>query len=96
MSITHTTPAGSNVFADLGLADAENLRLRAQLMAEVKRYYEESGLTQTKAAETLGITQSRLNEVLKGQIDKCTIDRLVRMLAKVGRHVRIAIDAEAA
>ena len=49
MKVAHTTPAGANVFADLGLADAANLQLRAQLMAEIKRYVEVSGLTQRQA-----------------------------------------------
>lgn len=96
MATTRTKTTHDTKGAAFKMPDEENLRLRAQLMAEVKSYYEASGLTQKKAAQKLGIQQSRLNEVLKGQIDKCTIDRLVRMLAAVGRHVSIKIDAEAA
>jgi len=42
MTIEHITPAGANIFEELGLPDAENLKLRAQLMMEVRRYVEES------------------------------------------------------
>lgn len=96
MDVTHITPADGNVFADLGLDDAENLRLRAQLMIEVKRFVEDSGLKQREAAKAMGTTETRLSEILHGRIEKCTIDRLVNMLAEVGRHVRLAVDTKAA
>lgn len=95
MTIEHITPAGANIFEDLGLPDAENLKLRAQLMMEVRQYVEESGLTQAAAAKTLKTTQPRLNDILKGRIGKCTIDRLVQMLAEVGRHVSITVSKAA-
>ena len=93
MTIEHITPVGANVFEELGLPDAENLKLRAQLMMEVRRYVEESGLTQVTVAKAMKTTQPRLNEIMKGRIDKCTIDRLVQMLAEVGRQVSISIKA---
>ncbi|CAN5906204.1 helix-turn-helix domain-containing protein [soil metagenome] len=86
--ITHVTPADGNIFADLALKDAENLKLRAQLMIEIERYIEEHGLTQTEAAERMRTTQPRINDIVQGRMEKCTIDRLVNMLAAVGRHVR--------
>jgi len=45
MTIEHITPANVNIFEDLGLPDAANLKLRSQLMVEVLQYFEESGLT---------------------------------------------------
>ncbi len=95
MTIEHITPADANIFKELGLPDAENLKLRAQLMMEVRRYVEESGLTQGDAAKSLKTTQPRLNEILKGKIEKCTIDRLVQMLAAVGRQVTITVSKAA-
>ncbi len=95
MIVEHITPARANIFEELGLPDAENLKLRAQLMMEVRRYVEESGLTQAAAAKALKTTQPRLNEVLKGKIEKCTIDRLVQMLAEVGWHVSITVSKAA-
>ncbi len=95
MTVEHITPAGANIFEDLGLPDAENLKLRAQLMMEVRQYVEESGLTQVAAAKALKTTQPRLNDILKGKIGKCTIDRLVQMLAEVGRQVSITVSKAA-
>ena len=91
----HVTPADANIFEELGLEDAENLRLRAQLMVAVREYVEGSQLTQTAAARELGTTQPRLSDVLHGRIDKCSIDRLVRMLDAVGRHVELKVSMAA-
>ncbi len=71
---------------------AANLKLRSQLMMVVSEYVKQSGLTQAEAAKKLGITQPRLNDVLKGRIEKCTVDRLVNMLAAVGYKVNLAIS----
>lgn len=90
-TIGHVTPANGNVFADLGLDDAPNLKLRAELMGEISRYVKQHKLTQIKAADLFGTNQPRLNDVLNGRIEKCTIDRLVKMLASVGREVTVEI-----
>jgi len=72
--------------------EAENLKLRSQLMIEISDYVKNSGLTQAEAAKKLGTTQPRLNDVLKGKIDKCTVDRLVNMLAAIGYKVSMKIS----
>jgi len=71
---------------------AANLKLRAELMMAVSEYVKQSGLTQTQAAEKLATTQPRLNDVLKGRIEKCTVDRLVNMLAAVGYTVNLSVS----
>ena len=53
-------------------------------------------MTQAQAAKTLKTTQPRLNDIIKGRIEKCTLDRLVNMLAEVGKHVEIAIVTDRA
>ena len=94
--MTHVTPANGNIFKDLGLPESENLKLRAELMVEIRKYVKESGLTQEEAAITLKTTQPRLNDIIKGRIEKCTLDRLVNMLAEVGKHVEMAIVTDRA
>lgn len=71
---------------------AANLKMRTELMIEVSDYVRQSGLTQSRAAEKLGITQPRLNDLLKGRIEKCTVDRLVNLLAAVGYKVNLKIS----
>jgi len=92
MTIEHITAADGNVFADLELADAENLKIRAQLMLEIERFVNESGMTQTEAANLLNTTQPRLSNVMNGQIDKCSLDRLVQMLAEAGQQVNVTVS----
>ncbi len=74
---------------------AENLKLRSALMMKIAEYVEHSGLTQTEAAQRLGTTQPRLNDVIKGRIDKCTVDRLVNMLSQAGFRVDMHIHRAA-
>jgi len=73
--------------------EAANLKLRSNLMMEISAFVKKEQLTQAEAAKKLGTTQPRLNDVLKGKIDKCTVDRLVNMLAEVGYRVRLSVEA---
>ncbi len=92
------TKSSSNVFEDLGFdaAEAENLRLRAQLMRELESLIHNKRLTQSDAAELLGIHQSRVSDLVRGKIDRFSIDMLVKLLAKAGRHVEIKVKRQAA
>ncbi len=72
--------------------NAANLKLRSELMMKISEYVEQSGLTQSQAAKYLGTTQPRLNDVLKGKIEKCTVDRLVNMLTAVGYKINLRIS----
>jgi predicted XRE-type DNA-binding protein len=56
---------------------------------------EENKLTQAEAAKRMRTTQPRINDIVQGRIQKCTIDRLVNMLATVGRHVSLTVDKAA-
>ena len=81
----------ANVFSDLGFpkAEAENLLLRSQLMSEIRDVAE--GLTQAQAAKRLGITQPRLNDLLRGKIDRFSLDALVIILNKAGMHIEMKV-----
>ena len=87
------TRGSGNVFADLGFdkAQAENLKLRAELMMRIEDYYRKSGMTQTGAADALGLTQPRLNALLKGKIDLFSLDALVNIAHRAGLNVRLVI-----
>lgn len=78
--------AQSNVFSDLGFdkPESENLRIRAELMMQVKQFIEANQLTQKEAASLLDVDQPRISKLLSGRIDLFTIDLLIQMLAKVG------------
>jgi predicted XRE-type DNA-binding protein len=95
MAIEHVTPVGGNVFADLGFApeEAENLKVRSDLMIEIRKIIEDRGLRQTQAAELFGVTQPRISELVRGKIDQFSIDALVNMLAHAGFHVEVRVPA---
>jgi len=90
--------SSGNVFKDLGFerGEAENLRLRSKLMRELEKLIRDSGLTQSEAAELLGIQQSRVSDLVRGKIDRFSIDTLVKLLAKAGRDVEIRVKRRAA
>ncbi|HEV8646042.1 MAG TPA: XRE family transcriptional regulator [Burkholderiales bacterium] len=86
-----------NVFADLGFAEneAQNLALRSDLMIRIEKLVRDSGMTQQQAAKTLGVTQPRLNALLKGKIADFSLDALVNMLARAGMQVKMTVKKAA-
>ena len=84
-----------NVFLDVGFAseEAENLLLRAQLMSEIRDVAR--GMTQAQAAKRFGVSQPRINDVLRGKIDKFSLDALVNMLSKAGMRVEMKVKKAA-
>ena len=91
------TRGSGNVFLDLGFskAEAENLRLRSQLMREIDAYFRESGMTQATAAKALGLTQPRLNALLKGRLHQFSLDALVNIASNAGLNVRMIVKKAA-
>ena len=82
-----------NVFRDLGFGpkEAESLRLRAELMLELKRVIQKRKLTQRSAANLFGVTQPRISDLIRGKIDLFSIDALVSMLARGGMRVEFRL-----
>ncbi len=87
------TRGSGNVFLDLGFnrAEAENLKLRSQLMMRIGDYCKASGMTQARAARALGLTQPRLNALLKGRIDLFSLDALVNIAGRAGLSVTMVV-----
>jgi len=86
-----------NVFLDLGFgkAEAENLKLRSGLMMHITDYCKASGMTQADAARSLGLTQPRLNALLKGRIHLFSLDALVNIANRAGLSVRLIVKKAA-
>lgn len=83
--------ASASVFEDLGFSpeQAENLRVRSELALMIRKRIEARQLTQTAAARAFGVTQPRLNDLLRGRIHLFRIDALVSMLAHAGISVSV-------
>ncbi|MBI1928838.1 XRE family transcriptional regulator [Candidatus Poribacteria bacterium] len=80
-----------NVFKDLGLPDADELFLKAELGFEVFRILEDRGLTQTEAAKILGVKQPELSRLKNGKFNHYSVERLLTFLSRLNRDVEIRI-----
>ena len=91
------TRGKANVYRDLGFPpqEAHNLLLRSDLMTRIERYVGASGLKQKDAAALLGVTQPRLNDLMKGKIEKFSLDALVNMLGRAGMRVELSVKKAA-
>jgi predicted XRE-type DNA-binding protein len=87
------TKGSGNVFRDMGFpeGEAQNLLLRTDLMIKIEQLVKKSGLIQSEAAKWLGITQPRINDLLKGRIEKFSLDALVNMVARAGMEVKMTV-----
>jgi predicted XRE-type DNA-binding protein len=88
----------SNVFEDLGFnpEEALNLKIRADLMLSIKRFIQTQGWNQKQAALFFCETQPRMSDLMNGDIERFSIDKLVIMLAQAGMDVRFEVDIKAA
>jgi predicted XRE-type DNA-binding protein len=80
-----------NVFADLGLPNADELFIRSEFMIRVTQIIRQRGWTQKKAASVLGVSQPKISCLMKGKIDMFSLDRLFGFLNKLDRTVEIII-----
>ena len=76
--------------------EAENLRVRSQWMRAIRRVVKTWDVSQKEAAQRLHITQPRLNDLLKGKIEKFSLDALVNMLASADLELEVRISNKAA
>jgi predicted XRE-type DNA-binding protein len=86
-----------NVFRDLGFSEEEatNLKMRMDLMIRLGALIEARGLTQAKAAELFGVSQPRISDLVRGKIDRFSVDTLIAMLGHAGVKVQIVVGRSA-
>lgn len=73
--------------------EAANLRLRADLVHQIRALVERQGWTQAEAARHCGVTQPRMNDLLRGRLSRFSLDALVNIAAACGARVEIALVA---
>lgn len=81
----------TNVYADLGDEDAAGMQRKSQLAAEIARAIKARHLTQEAAAELLGIDQSKVSRITRGQFRGVSEAKLLELVAKLGRDVKIVV-----
>ncbi|MFP2508286.1 helix-turn-helix domain-containing protein [Buttiauxella gaviniae] len=103
--IRHITPAGTNIFLDLGFSSEEAEQLYAdstneianakaikeQLMEEIAQWIEAHQLKQAEVAAVLHISRPRVSDVVNKKTSKFTIDALVNMLSRIGKPVSVSV-----
>ena len=87
--------SSGNVFIDMGYPSEEAaiLQMRADLMADVRKFIRAKKLTQTKAAEILGISQSRVSDLTRGKWEKFSLEMLITLATRAGMHVTLKTAA---
>ncbi len=95
MSIEHER-GSENVFADLGLPNADELLVKAKIVGQISDMIAERHLTQTEAAEILGVDQPSLSRLLRGRTSGFSMDRLIRMLNAFDYDVTITVSPKPA
>ncbi len=83
----------TNVYADLGMANAEEMLIKAQLATKIGDIVRRRKLTQVQAAELLGITQPKLSGLLRGQFRGVSETKMLECLTRLGRDVKIVVKA---
>jgi predicted XRE-type DNA-binding protein len=85
--------SSGNVFADLGLANPDELMLKAELVDRIDELISARQLTETEAAELLGIDRSTLSALMRGKLSAFSTESLFRFLNALGSNVEIRITA---
>lgn len=70
---------------------AENMKIRSSLMRSIQERIRAEGWSQQETAERFRVTQPRVSDLMRGKIEKFTIDTLVNMVVAAGLHVQIEI-----
>lgn len=90
-SVRHGT---RNIFADTGAPDAETHLLKAKLVSRVQDIIDARKLTQTQAAEVMGISQPDVSRILRGRFRDFSVERIMRFLTALGCEVDIVVRSQ--
>ena len=87
--------SSGNVFSDLGFPpeEAAILQMRADLMIDLRKLIKAKRLTQAKAAKILGVSQSRVSDLVRGKWEKFSLEMLITLATRAGIRVRIQTAA---
>ena len=87
--------SSGNVFIDLGYSpdEAAILQMRADLMGDLRKFIKVKKLTQAKAAEILGVSQSRVSDLTRGKWERFSLEMLITLATRAGMHVTLKTAA---
>ena len=84
--------SSGNVFADLGLPDADKLQIKSGLTVEIAKAIRERGLTQAEAAKRMGLTQPKVSSLLRGEFSNFSERKLMDCLNRLGYDIEIRVS----
>jgi predicted XRE-type DNA-binding protein len=86
-----STKSSGNVFTDLGFTpdEAAILKMRADLMADLRGLIEAKKLTQAQTAQMLGVSQSRVSDLVRGKWEKFSLEMLITLATRAGMHISL-------
>ena len=88
--------SSGNVFADLGLPEAEKLKIKSGLVIEITRAIRRLGLTQEQAGRRMGIPQPKVSALLRGQFANLSERKLMECLTRLGYDIEIKVKPTSA
>jgi predicted XRE-type DNA-binding protein len=83
--------SSGNVFADLGLPDADKLKIKSGLVIEIRKAMRQQGLTQQEAAKRMGITQPKVSDMMRGDFSNLSERKLMDCLNRLGYDIEIKV-----
>jgi len=83
--------SSGNVFADLGLPDADKLKIKTGLVIEIRKAIRQQGLTQHEAATRMGITQPKVSGMMRGDFSNLSERKLMDCLNRLGYDIEIKV-----
>ena len=83
--------SSGNVYADLGLPDAEELNIKTGLVIEIRKAVRRLGLTQQEAARRMGITQPKVSGMMRGDLSNLSERKLMDCLTRLGYDIEISV-----
>lgn len=90
-----TVSSSGNIFIDLGYSpdEAAILKMRADLMAVLRKFIHIRKLTQVNAAQILGVTQSRVSDLIRGTWERFSLEMLIILATRAGMRVTLKTAA---
>ena len=92
---TEVQRSSGNVYADLGLPDAEKLKIKSGLVIEIRKAMRRLDLTQQAAAKRMGITQPKVSDMMRGDLSNLSERKLMDCLNRLGYDIEIKVKPAA-
>lgn len=91
----HIIKSSGNIFLDLGFPpeEAAILKMRSNIMADLRKVIKNKKMTQAKAAEILGVSQSRVSDLIRGKWEKFSLEMLIALATKAGIRISLKMAA---